>query len=226
MLATHPFGSKVAVISFTCEAKKHYSNTQELNLLTNIFKLAVFLKVMVEQGNKLPHEYYINGVIYDTLNSIISIFELRERYLNINLRSLIEHISRIALNKAYNGGDYDDTVRRKDFEYLKKERPNQDWKYMHECYVHACHYVHSSPKANLNINAAFSDLLCKDSTTKPIKQIEKLHKILSSTIKIFIFYFESEISNTFYRNQGELKYVLGSSLYKEYLSISKINKLQ
>lgn len=224
MLATHPFGSKVAVTRFTVEAKKHHSNTQELNLLISIFKLAVFLKVMIEQGNKSPYEYNINGIVYDTLNSIIAIFESRDRYLNLNLRSLIEHIARISLSNSFGGMDYDQTVRRKDFEQLKKENPNEGWKYMHECYSHACSYLHASPKANLNIDATFLELLCKDSTTKTIIQIEKTQKILSTAVKIFITNFQTEVSSVFIRNQGELKYMLGTSLYKEYLRISEANK--
>ncbi len=55
------------------------------------------------------------------MNSIISIVNLKERYLQLNIRSLVEHISRISLDKSYSGGDFDGCVRRKDFEFLKKK---------------------------------------------------------------------------------------------------------
>jgi hypothetical protein len=154
------------------------------------------------------------------LNSIIAIFSLRERYLHLNLRSIIEHIARIALNKTYNGNDFDGTVRRKDFDYLKEYRSNENWKFMHETYIRACHYVHSSPEARLNFTATFMELMEKDHTTKPSKQILNLQKVLSATIKIFIVYFEPDISATFVRSQGELQYLLGSSLYREYGIVS------
>lgn len=54
------------------------------------------------------------------MNSILWFrFYKRERYLQLNIRSMVEHIARIALNKSYAGGDFDGTVRRVDFEYLK-----------------------------------------------------------------------------------------------------------
>lgn len=216
MLSTDPFNTRVDVAMFREEAQKRFDNKHDIDLLVSIFKLAMLLSLVINTHDRLNHKNYIQGIIYDVLNSIISIFLLRERYLHLNIRSIIEHISRIALNKNHNGNDFDGTVRRKDFIYLKKQRGNENWKFMHETYIRACHYIHSSPVAGLNITSTFTELMNKDCNTKISKQIIYLQKILSATIKIFIAYFEADISTTFYRSQSELEYLLGSSLYREY----------
>lgn len=216
MLSLDPFNTRNDVKSFRDEALKYFSNEQEINLLISTFKLATFLNIVIERNDKLNHKIYIQGMIYDILNSLIAVLTLRERYLYLNLRSIIEHIARIALNKVYQGGDFDGTVRRKDFDYLKSERPSENWKYMHETYIRACDYVHSSPKAKLNVSAKFLELLKQDHTTKPSKQILTLQKLVSSTINIFIVYYEIEISTAFFRSQAELKYLLGPNLYNFY----------
>ncbi|MCB5311957.1 hypothetical protein [Yersinia intermedia] len=216
MISTNPFNTREDIKRFMEEAKKYHPNEQDIILLVSVFKLSTFLNIVIIRNDNLNHKNHLEGLIYDTLNSIIAIFNLRERYLHLNLRSIIEHIARIALNKVYQGNEFDGTVRRKDFEYLKLERASENWKFMHETYIRACHYVHFSPEAQLNVAAKFIDLLSKDHKTKPSKQILNLQKVISSTIRIFIEYFEPEISNAFFRSQGELRYLLGPSLYKAY----------
>lgn len=216
MLSVDPFNVRKDILRFKDEASKHCSCQQDLNLLISVFKLACVLNLVIERTGNVNHKSYIQGMIYDILNSLIAALQMRERYLHLNLRSIIEHIARIALNKVYKGDDFDGTVRRKDFDYLKKERAVENWKYMHETYIRACDYVHSSPKAGLDFSSKFLDLLLKDHVTKQSKQILTLQKLTSATIKIFIIYYEPEISSAFFRSQADLKYLLGSNLYKAY----------
>jgi len=207
------------------EARKYYSHEQDINLLVSIFKLATFLNIVLIRNDRLNHKNFVQGIIYDILNSLIAILNLRERYLHLNLRSMIEHIARIALDKIYKGNDFDGTVRRKDFDYLKQERSNENWKYMHDTYTRACDYVHSSPKANLNTTSKFIDLMRNDHVTKPSKQIITLQKVVSAIMKIFIVYYEVEISTAFFRSQSELRYLLGPNLYKDYeISSGRVTK--
>ncbi|MHB9805418.1 hypothetical protein [Pantoea ananatis] len=216
MLTHYPFGSKQDVERFILELEDDKWTAQDINLFRSIFKLACLLNIVINNINRLDHKSYINGMGYDILNSIIAIINSRERYLYLNIRSMIEHIARIALDKVYLGGDFDGTVRRKDFDYLKKEKADEGWKYLHDTYSRACHYVHSSPEARLNVTAKFLDLITQDSITRPSKQIVILQKIVSSMIFVFIKYYEVDISSVFYRSQSELKYLLGSSLYGKY----------
>ncbi|ELY4571948.1 hypothetical protein SM001_003800 [Cronobacter sakazakii] len=216
MLSLDPFSTRDDITRFMEEARKYYVNEQDINLLVSIFKLATFLNIVIIRNDGLHHKNFVQGIIYDMLNSLIAIMNLRERYLHLNLRSMIEHIARIALDKIYKGDDFDGTVRRKDFDYLKKERGDENWKYMHDTYTRACDYVHSSPKANLNTTSKFIDLMKNDHVTKPSKQIITLQKLVSAIIKIFIIYYEVEISTAFFRSQSEIRYLLGPNLYKEY----------
>lgn len=216
MISHNPFGSKQELKLFMCEVDKNFTKVQDKNLLASSFKLIFFLKLMIEHNHNIKHKRNINGAVYDSLNGMVAIFNSRERYLYLNLRSLIEHIARIALDNIYDGGEFDGSVRRKDFLHLKEQRTSENWKYMHETYTRACHYIHASPQANLNVSATFSELLSKDSTSSQSKQISLFQKVLSETVKIFIIYYDEEISNTFFRTQGELKFILGSALYVKY----------
>lgn len=216
MLTKDPFNTRADIKLFINEAQKHFKAEQDISLLVSVFKLISLLNIIIKLNDRLNHKVYVQGIIYDTINALIAIFTLRERYLQLNIRSMIEHIARIALNKTYQGGDFDGTVRRKDFDHLKKNKQIENWKYMHETYIRACQYLHSSPQAKLNITSTFLELLSDDSTTKPSKQIVNLQKIISATTRIFIIYYVEEISSTFYRSQGELKFLLGGSLYTFY----------
>lgn len=216
MISHNPFGSKQQLMLFMSEVDNYFTKTQDKNLLASSFKLIFFLKLMVEHNPNIKHKRNINGAVYDSLNGLVAIFNSRERYLHLNLRSLIEHIARIALDKVYEGGEFDGSVRRKDFLHLKEKRTSENWKYMHETYTRACHYIHASPQANLNVNATFTDLLSKDSTSSQSKQIQLFQKVLSETVKIFLVYYYDEISNTFFRTQGELRFILGNALYIKY----------
>ena len=216
MLTKDPFNTRADIKQFIEEASKHTQSQQDLNLLVSIFKLMTLLNIVISHNDRLNHKVYVQGIVYDTLNSVIAIITKRERYLQLNIRSMIEHIARIALNKIDNGGDFDGTLRIKNFDHLKESRSIENWKYMHETYTRACHYVHSSPQANLNITSTFLELLKEDYTSKPSKQILNLQKVISAVIRIFLIYYTDEVSSTFYRSQGELKFLLGNSLYAHY----------
>ncbi|CAI1523039.1 Uncharacterised protein [Serratia fonticola] len=221
LLTKDPHSTRRDILSFKAEVEKYLSNKSDIDLMLSIFKQAAFLNILICSNDTLNHKNHINGMIYDTLNSIISILNKRERYLHLNIRSIIEHIARIALNKTYQGGDYDGTVRRKDFDFLKKEKPSENWKYLHESYIRACHFIHSSPQAKLNVTSTFMELLHSDHGAKVSKQIITLHKNITTITKIFLVYFISEISSTFFRTQTELRFLLGGSLYSEYELLDK-----
>lgn len=213
MISHNPFGSKKELKLFLIEVDKHFSKEEDRNLLSSSFKLIIFLKLMVEHNNNINHKRVINAAIYDSLNALVAIFNSRERYLQLNIRSLTEHIARIAIDKLDNKDSFDQNVKRQFFLDLKSKKPNENWKYIHETYIRACNYVHLSSKSKLNINSTFSDLLIGDSTSSKSKQISLFQKILSEIMSIFILYYKEEIENTFFRNKGELKFILGQKLF-------------
>ncbi|EJD6408330.1 MULTISPECIES: hypothetical protein [Providencia] len=201
-------------------------NSASKNLMSSMFKQAVFYNTLILLDNSITHKSYINGMTYDALNCIISLIHRRERSLHLNLRSIIEHVARIALNKSHAGNDFDGTVRRRNFDYLKQNKPNENWKYLHDSYIRACQYIHSSPNANLNIAATFTELLDSDFTSKIPKQISSAQRIISEVSKILVHYLEPDISNSFLRTQAELEFLLGKSTFILYRALkeSRINE--
>ncbi|HBQ5063155.1 TPA: hypothetical protein L7427_004006, partial [Klebsiella pneumoniae] len=179
MFTQDPFNIGRDVNSFRAEVQKHLTSTDEINKSVSIFRQVSLCNTILNHTANLNHSSYIRGFIYDTLNSLIAIIKKRERYLQLNFRSMVEHVARISLNKNYNGGDFDQTVRRKDFDFLKAHQVDEGWAYLHNVYINACHYVHSSPKANLNVTSKFLSLMEGDCNSTQHKMVKKLHEVVS-----------------------------------------------
>ncbi len=218
MIAQDPFGLSKDIIQFRAVIEEYNLSTDEVNKLVNVFRQMSLCNLLVNHTQSLNHSAYIKGYIYDVLNSIISVLELRERYMQLNFRSMVEHIARISLNKVNSGGDFDQTVRRKDFEFLKKNVQDENWNYLHNVYINACHYVHSSPQANLNVSSRFFSLMHGDCNSSRKKMIINLFKVVSELMRVVIKYYHDQISDIFFRNPKELSKVMGKSLYSYYVS--------
>ncbi|MBE9777041.1 hypothetical protein GVI01_02920 [Escherichia coli] len=219
MLAQDPFNINRDVNYFREEVQRHLTSTDEINKSVSIFRQVSLCNTVLNYTANLNHSSYIRGFIYDTLNSLIAIIKKRERYLQLNFRSMVEHIARISLNKNYNGGDFDQTVRRRDFDFLKSHQPDEDWNYLHNVYINACHYVHSSPQANLNVTSTFVLLMDGDCHSTQHKMVKKLHEVVSALMKVIIKYYHQHISNIFFRNKKDLERIMGKSLYSYYASL-------
>ncbi|MEQ5274825.1 hypothetical protein [Proteus terrae] len=218
MLERDPFGLFKNVIEFRTFIEKRSLSIDETNKLVNVFRQVSLCNLLVNHTQSLNHSSYIKGYIYDVLNSIISVLESRERYMQLNLRSMVEHIARISLNKINNGGDFDQTVRRKDFDFLKKNVQDENWNYLHNVYINACHYVHSSPHANLNVTSRLLSLMHGDCNSSRPKMIINLFKVVAELMRIVIKYYHNQISDIFFRNPKDLNKLMGKSLHLYYVS--------
>lgn len=223
MLSHDPYNVRAESNYFRLEVVKYISSENEINLLISVFKHISLYNLLVDLNGNLNHKSHIKGIVYDSLNSIVAIFNQRERYLQLNTRSLIEHIARIVLNKSYTGNDFDETVRRRDFDYLKVNNSSENWRYMHDVYIRACQFVHFSPQASLNVSSKLLQLLESDCASSQKSLIKNLHKTSTAIMRIFLKYFHVEIASTFYRTKSDLKFLLGNSLYLEFSSLEQNN---
>lgn len=219
MLSHDPYNVRAESSYFRLEVVKYITSENEINLLMSIFRQVSLYNILVDLNGSLNHKTHIKGIVYDSLNSIVAIFNQRERYLQLNTRSLIEHIARIVLNKCYTGDDFDETIRRRDFDYLKVNNASENWHYMHDVYIKACQFVHFSPQANLNVSSKLLQLLENDCTSSQKSLIRNLHKTSTAIMRVFLRYFHVEIASIFFRSKSDLKFLLGGSLYSEFLSL-------
>lgn len=220
MISRDPFNIKNDTDSFRRIISSRFNIENDINKLISVFRHASICNTLIQMTPNLSHSSCLNGFIYDVLNSVVSIIEKRERYFQLNCRSMIEHIARITANKVNNNNEFDLTVRRKDFDALKKCTLNSNWNYLHSAYSNACHYIHSSPSARLNFASKFNSLLASDLQTTQSKMIETLCKISSELMKDVVFRYHQEISDIFFRNPADLKKIMGNSLYNHYKSLS------
>lgn len=188
-------------------------NQNEHNLVINSFKHIMLYNHI--SGEPVFHQY-LQGLIYDSLNSLVSIFSGKERYFHLNIRSLVENIARIVLKKQQTDDVFSDFIRSEDFAFLKAKSQNVIWNYLHQIYSTACLYVHSSPSANLNVTHTFEQLMKDDTCTDRMTQIKKLQQTLNYVTTLLIINFNTEISDVFIRTRRELKFLIGNSLFKMY----------
>ncbi|HFF8970287.1 hypothetical protein [Serratia marcescens] len=219
MLSHDPYNVRAESTLFRIEVIKNITSENEINLLVSVFRHVSLYNLLVDLNGNLNHKTHIKGIVYDSLNSIVAIFNQRERYLQLNIRSLIEHIARIVLNKCYTGNDFDGTVRRRDFDYLKANHASENWRYMHDVYIRACQFLHFSPQANLNVSSKLFQLLENDCVSSQKSLIRNLHRTSTAIMSIFLRYYHVEIASAFFRSKSDLKFLLGGKLYSDFLSL-------
>lgn len=217
ILSRDPFGFKREVKAFRdLLVSFNLDEGTETNLSTT-YKHMVFLEFIYNAVPNLSYKTFLKSIIYDVLNSIISIINKRERYLQLNIRSMVEHTARIALQKIDNGGDFDITVRLQDFINLKENNRDENWNYLHQQYTQACSWLHSSSNIQLDIKATFDDLLLGDSKRSMLKQSVHLYTMSSEIIVTLFNYYEDEIKAVFIRSRGDIRYLLGKRIFDVYL---------
>ncbi|MDQ0550668.1 hypothetical protein WKG88_01720 [Pantoea agglomerans] len=219
MISKDPFGVFRESSDFRNVIAPVLGVESEINISVSIFRSVSLCSLVIELTPNLNHSKYINGFIYDVLNSLVSIMNMRERYLQLNLRSMVEHIARMSLNKSYAGNAFDETVRRKDFIHLKENVKDENWKYLHNVYINACHFVHSSPIAKLKTSSKFLSLLENDSNQSQRKMLKNLHNAVNELMKVFLKHYKTDIENIFYRNVRDLEKILGKSLHDYYITL-------
>lgn len=217
ILQRDPYGFRDDAKKFIAKIKEFEVDTRTENNLTSSFKHVLFLEFIHNSHPALSYKRFVKCIIYDVLSSIIAIIHKRERYFHLNIRSMVEHLARISLQKIDNGGDFDITVRTVDFENLKLTNTNENWVYMHGQYKQACSWIHSSSKVTLNIASSFTELLSADSKSNTAKLSTHLHMLTSELLKILFNYYEDEIKTTFYRTRGEMKYLVGKHNYEIFI---------
>ncbi|EPD8588780.1 TPA: hypothetical protein ACV1O4_004570 [Yersinia enterocolitica] len=218
ILSKDPFGILESTSNFRLEVQMHLQSEDDVNKTVFSFRQASLCQLLINYTPNLNHSSCLKGFIYDILNSVVAIIKKRERYLQLNFRSMVEHIARLSLDKSYNGGEFDLTVRTKDFIHLKQTVQDENWSYLHNVYINACHYVHSSPEANLNFAAKFISLMTGDCNSTQGNMVKNLFKVVSELMRIIIKHYHIHISDIFYRNAKDLEKIMGKSLHKHYLT--------
>lgn len=218
MITSDPFGFRKDVELFRSKMAQYPFSENDLNLLVSIFKQACLYNTVVSFNDGLYHRNFLKSIVYDVMNAIIAITDRRERYVQLNIRSSVEHIARIALNKEYQGGEFDETVRRKDFSFLKEKKNKEVWSYLHNVYIRACYFVHSSPKAKLKIFSSYSELEHGDTKFNHSNTVKNLHKLVNHITIIFLTYYLGDIEDSFFRTKSELKFLLSRNMYHKHFS--------
>jgi len=169
----------------------------------------ILLEFIINTQNEISHKQFLKSIIYDVLSAIVSILQNRERYFQLNIRSMVEHTARISLQKIDMGGDFDITVRLQDFTLLKAQNVNENWNYLHQQYTQACSWLHSSSNIALNISSTFCELLVSDLKTNNKRMSTHLNTITNEITRTLFNYYYNPIKTSFYRSWNEFRYLVG-----------------
>jgi len=217
LLNKDPFGFRKELELFKESLKPYNLSDNVKQSFYSSYKRLVLIEFLITSNPEISHKKFLKSIIYDVLNSIVSIINNRERYFQLNIRSMVEHLARISLQKIDHGEHFDITIRLENFEYLKENKKDENWSYLHQQYTQACSWLHSSSKVNLNINYTFNELLSSDIKTTSKRMASHLNTLTNEIIRALFCYYYNEIGNIFLRNSKELKYLITPSGF-EYFS--------
>lgn len=186
----------------------------EHNSLIKSAKFILFFKIL--SCRREESNFYIN-IVYDLLSALVSIINNQDRYFHLSIRSSIEQMARINLNRNISEKK-SCMIHITDFEYLKNNghcEAQQHWIKLYENYKNACLYVHGSPDSGIDFIATYNDLKNNKVKLNLKKFIKHLNAVCFHLINISIIHDGDLIRDIFWRNNSDLIYLLGKKLYDQ-----------
>lgn len=180
------------------------------NKITFISKKLIFFDLLVK-GQELSQEicFILKSIIYDFLSCFIAISERRERYVQVNLRSLVEHAARLQLRDVIDESVDKSYITKEKLDLLKSSFGKERWDNMHRVYKEACLFIHSSPKSGMELRTTYLEIKSGDKCIDYKKYCQTMEKTCATVSSIVTEKYGSQIINLFLRTRTELEYLLG-----------------
>lgn len=209
ILQRDPHGFRKELDSFKDSIKEYNVENKVRDNFYASYKRMILVEFLINSHPEISHKKFLKSIVYDVLSAVVSILHNRERYFQLNVRSMVEHTARISLQKVDSGGNFDITVRLQDFNSLKQINTNENWNYLHQQYTQACSWLHSSSNVGLNITATFNDLLISDVRSNSKRMSTLLNTLTNEILRTLFNYYSNHLKNAFYRSRSELRYLIG-----------------
>ena len=180
------------------------------NKIVFISKKLIFFDLLIK-GQELSQEicFILRSIIYDFLSCFIAISERRERYVQVNLRSLVEHAARLQLRDVIDESIDRSYITKDKLDLLKSSFGRKHWNYMHQVYKEACLFIHSSPKSGIELHTTYLEIESGDRCINYKKYCNIMEKTCVIVSSIVTEQYGSQIINLFLRTKTELEYLLG-----------------
>jgi hypothetical protein len=134
LLNKDPFGFRKELELFKESLKPYNLSDNVKQSFYSSYKRLVLIEFLITSNPEISYKKFLKSIIYDVLKSIVSIINNRERYFQLNIRSMVEQLARISLQKIDHGEHFDITIRLENFEYLKENKKDENWSYLHQKY--------------------------------------------------------------------------------------------
>lgn len=211
------------VNDFISIINKKYVNSSSFdnNFTRNLTKKIICLKLVKSKiKNSGRYVFYIDKLISDIIFLIDSYYNSNERYINLNIRSIIESFCCLVLGVSQREKSLNMTEILKKISLYIKSLKDDNIRYdlLSNEYVNSCMHIHENIKVKDNLVANYDEVI-HSSIHNPKKMCNRILKLSNLIVMILSYRFSSFLNDTLVRQHFILKYLLGDKS----LSIIKNN---
>lgn len=190
----------------------------EQNQIKFIVKKIILIRIILNE-NYIEDKWFLEGVYADLLSLLETLSLNKKRYFQFNLRSLIENMLRVLLNKK----DKDKTGVRQLFYEAKTSQLSDSVSKLNNIYVKSNNFVHNNIESQLPLVRNYYELTHSKLKDKEIssmlKNLEDTCKVLD---QILIITYYQGIDNIFHRRRKSLRRLIGENNYYKYFRSDKL----
>lgn len=172
-----------------------------------VAKHIIFLKYFITSLEKPKESNYIKTIISDLYFLVLSIINMEQRYIYVNIRSIIENSIRmftdISVEENYSTKDI--------FEKIKIEIGRNDYSLLKSEYRVACNYIHGGSLLEDKLVFVLDEYSQNNKMSS--KEKNSFYSRICRLIKIFdrqiILHYSEYVNGCFHRRKSLMEYLIG-----------------
>lgn len=186
------------------------------NSIKKVIKNTLFFKYLEQEYS----DYYISSIISDYMYFLYSLRKLNYRYMNLNLRSIIEYSLKTFLEEETDGAAKTyDLINRSKEKYSNNSSIIVDFNVIESIYSNTCDFIHGNINAQMPIISYFDEIDSleedKNTTRRTLNHCINVSKELQKLLLISHKYI---IDGAFHRKKSLLEYLINKSYRESLLS--------
>ena len=174
-----------------------------------IAKEIIFLKYFLFSLREEKEKSFLKSIISDLYFLILSIIQLEQRYIYVNVRSIIENYIRLITSTTLE----DSFITKDIFENVKRDMTSDEYSLIRSEYRVACNYVHGGDLLSDDLAFVLSECFVKSGMT--LHEKNAFYCRMKSILKIFngiiIKKYAEQVNGCFHRTKSLMAYLLGQN---------------
>lgn len=179
----------------------------DIEFLHFILKKILFFKNLYLYWDNEKSKQKIKNIVSDLFFLIFSIFESKERYSYLNIRSIIENFARLIVFK---NSLEDEHITKVILAKQKEKISEEDYSFIVSEYRICCEYIHGGTRIDSTLILLIQEYFSKNKLTENRNKFyERLIKLIIIYEKVIITEFPNHVSGIFHRRKEILKFLIG-----------------